>query len=198
MRTVRRGHAAARNLPFPTPSRHGLRRRRLATTAIAQVIRTAAARTSRRSVRSRLTTTIAAIRHSAPTIRRPRARTQSREHIPHRAAAIPLRPDPTPHRRIPPPAAVIAAVEVAAAVTAVAEAVVIAAVVAEAVVIAAVVAEVVAIAVEVVAVTIAVEVAEVHTPVEARALTADTNLVLKFKARLANPDGPFAFLLPAD
>jgi len=79
-------------------------------------------------------------------------------------------------------------VEVAAAVTAVAEAVVIAAVVAE----------VVAIAVEVVAVPIAVEVAEVHTPVEARALTADTNLVLKFKARLANPDGPFAFLLPAD
>src|SRR6059036_2168637 len=154
MRTVRRGHAAARNLPFPTPSRHGLRRRRLATTAIAQVIRTAAARTSRRSVRSRLTTTIAAIRHSAPTIRRPRARTQSREHIPH-------------------PAAVIAAVEVAAAVTAVAEAVVIAAVVAE----------VVTIAVEVVAVPIAVEVAEVHTPVEARALTADTNLVLKFKAR---------------
>src|SRR5205807_4152068 len=187
MRTVRRGHAAARNLPFPTPSRHGLRRRRLATTAIAQVIRTAAARTSRRSVRSRLTTTIAAIRHSAPTIR-PRARTQSREHIPHRAAAIQLRPDPTPHRRIPPPAAVIAAVEVAAAVTAVAEAVVIAAVVAE----------VVAIAVEVVAVPIAMEVAEVHTPVEARALTADTNLVLKFKARLANPDGPFAFLLPAD
>src|SRR5881396_1574993 len=180
MRTVRRGHAAARNLPFPTPSRHGLRRRRLATTAIAQVIRTAAARTSRRSVRSRLTTTIAAIRHSAPTIRCPRARTQSREHIPHRAAAIQLRPDPTPHRRIPPPAAVIAAVEVAA------------------VVIAAVVAEVVAIAVEVVAVPIAVEVAEVHTPVEARALTADTNLVLKFKARLANPDGPFAFLLPAD
>ena len=188
MRTVRRGHAAARNLPFPTPSRHGLRRRRLATTAIAQVIRTAAARTSRRSVRSRLTTTIAAIRHSAPTIRRPRARTQSREHIPHRAAAIQLRPDPTPHRRTPPPAAVIAAVEVAAAVTAVAEAVVIAAVVAE----------VVTIAVEVVAVPIAVEVAEVHTPVEARALTADTNLVLKFKARLANPDGPFAFLLPAD
>src|SRR5881296_3352251 len=170
MRIVRRGHAAARNLPFPTPSRHGLRRRRLATTAIAQVIRTAAARTSRRSVRSRLTTTIAAIRHSAPTIRRPRARTQSREHIPHRAAAIQLRPDPTPHRRIPPPAAVIAAV----------------------------VAEVVVIAVEVVAVPIAVEVAEVHTPVEARALTADTNLVLKFKARLANPDGPFAFLLPAD
>src|SRR2546429_2965838 len=117
MRIVRRGHAAARNLPFPTPSRHGLRRRRLATTAIAQVIRTAAARTSRRSVRSRLTTTIAAIRHSAPTIRRPRARTQSREHIPHRAAAIQLRPDPTPHRRIPPPAAVIAAVAGAAALT---------------------------------------------------------------------------------
>src|SRR5256884_5999751 len=118
MRIVRRGHAAARNLPFPTPSRHGLRRRRLATTAIAQVIRTAAARTSRRSVRSRLTTTIAAIRHSAPTIR-PRARTQSREHIPHRAAAIQLRPDPTPHRRIPPPAAVIAAVEGASAPTSV-------------------------------------------------------------------------------
>ena len=52
----------------------------------------------------------------------------------------------------------------------------------------------VAMAVEAVEVPIVVEVAEVHTPVEAPAPTVDTNLFLKFKGPPANQDGPFAFL----
>src|SRR5438552_1141465 len=160
MRTVRHGHTVAGNPHLPTDSRHGLPRP--ASTATGRAIPTTAARTSRRSVRN-LPTTIAVIRSSrALTIRRPLALTRSRERIPPLAAAIRLRLAPTPHRPIPLLAAAIA-VEVAAAVTAV------------------VVAEAVPIVVEVAAPHTVVVVAEVHTAVEGPALTADTNLFLKFK-----------------
>ena len=53
--------------------------------------------------------------------------------------------------------------------------------------------EVVAAAAAVAAVHIVVEVAEVHTPVEAPALTLDTNLFLKFKGPPANSGRAFFF-----
>src|SRR6267143_1869953 len=94
MRTVHPGHAAVLRVELSAVNRPGLRRP--ATTATDRAIRTAGARMSRRNVRSRLTTTIAVIRSRILTIRRPRARTRSRELIPHRAAAILLRLALTP------------------------------------------------------------------------------------------------------
>src|SRR5438552_4005654 len=187
MRTVRLGRAAAVN-PHPRPASHRVPRCP-ASTATGRAIRTAAARMSRHNVLSRLTTTIAVIRSSRTlTIRRPRARTRSREPIPPLAAAIRLRLAPTPHRPIPLPAAVIAAAEVAAADIAVE--------VAEAVAIAVAVRIVVELAevhTAVVAVHIVAAVAEVHMAVEGPALTAGTNLVLKFKGPLAKTGRAFCF-----
>src|SRR5260370_8791203 len=100
---VRRGPAVVGSQPQLAVSP-----RRPAPTAIARVIPTTAARTSRRSVRSLLTTitavtrnrpttTIAAIRSRAPTIRLLPVLIRRRELIPHRAAAIQPRLAPTPH-----------------------------------------------------------------------------------------------------
>src|SRR6266404_5769916 len=148
-RIVRRGREGIRNLEQSMARPRGLLRQ--ATTAIAQALRAAGVRTSRRSalaetrritataairsrrsgpITTRLPTIItAAIRSRALTIRRPRPRTRRRELIPHRAAAIRRLHVPTLR-----PAAAIAVAEGA------------------------------------------VEVAEVHTAVEAPALTATINL----------------------
>src|SRR5712692_4530448 len=121
MRTVRHGPAVV-----GSQQHLAVRPRRPAPTAIARVIPTTAARTSRRSVRSRLTTitavtrsrpttTIAVIRSRAPTIRLLQALIRRRELIPLRAAAIQPHLAPTPH----PAAAIAVAVEAAAAAEAV-------------------------------------------------------------------------------
>lgn len=77
----------------------------------------------------RATATVAAIRSSALTIRRPHARTRRRELIPLRAAAIQPRLAPTPH-----PAIVAEGAAAIAAAEAVVTAVAVAAVVVEAIV----------------------------------------------------------------
>src|SRR6266436_6150583 len=98
MRTVRHGPAVV-----GSQQHLAVRPRRPAPTAIAPVIPTTAARTSRRSVCSLPTTTIADLRSHALTIRLLRPHIQRRNLIPHRAAAIRLHLAPTPH-----PAAAIA------------------------------------------------------------------------------------------
>src|SRR6266481_4667000 len=160
-RIVRRGREGIRNLEQSMARPRGLLRQ--ATTAIAQALRAAGVRTSRRSalaetrritataairsrrsgpITTRLPTIItAAIRSRALTIRRPRPRTRRRELIPHRAAAIQRLHVPTLRP------AVAGVVEVAEAVVAEAHT--------------------------------AVEVAEVHTAVEAPALTATINLLAR-------------------
>src|SRR6266436_7370965 len=121
MRTVRHGPAVV-----GSQQHLAVRPRRPAPTAIAPVIPTTAARTSRRSVcsllttitavtRSRPTTTIADLRSHALTIRLLRPHIQRRELIPHRAAAIRLHLAPTPHPAVVAVEAVAIAVEVAAA-----------------------------------------------------------------------------------
>src|SRR5260370_29681155 len=124
MRTVRRGRAVIRRLEPRAASPLGPLRR--ITTVIGQLLPTTAARTSRRSGRSLLTTitavtrnrpttTIAAIRSRAPTIRLLQALIRRRELIPHRAAAIRLRLAPTPHPAVAVEAVAIAVEEEAAA-----------------------------------------------------------------------------------
>src|SRR5260370_876264 len=168
MRTVRRGRAVIRRLEPRAASPLGPLRR--ITTVIGQLLPTTAARTSRRSGRSLLTTitavtrnrpttTIAAIRSRAPTIRLLQALIRRRELIPHRAAAIRLRLAPTPHPAVAVEAVAIAVEEEAAA--GVAEAV-------EAT--SAVAAEVTA-AAAAVARAVVVEAAEAHTAVEVPAHT---------------------------
>src|SRR5260370_13447851 len=106
-----------------------VRPRRPAPTATARLLPTTAARTSRRSVRSLLTTitavtrnrpttTIAAIRSRAHTIRLLPVLIRRRELIPHRAAAIQPRLAPTPH-----PAAAAATVAMVRAIAVVSAAV---------------------------------------------------------------------------
>src|SRR6266436_4590890 len=123
MRTVRHGPAVVGS------QRHlAVRPRRPAPTAIARVIPTTAARTSRRSVRSLLTTitavtrsrpttTIADLRSHALTIRLLRPPIQRRELIPHRAAAIRLRLAPTPHPAAARPVVAVEAVAIAVEAT---------------------------------------------------------------------------------
>src|SRR6266403_1440281 len=179
-RIVRRGREGIRNLEQSMARPRGLLLQ--ATTAIAQALRAAGVRTSRRSalaetrritataairsrrsgpITTRLPTIItAAIRSRALTIRRPRPRTRRRELIPHRAAAIQRLHVPTLR-----PAAAEGAVEVVAAIVAAG---------------ARTVAGVVEVAEAVVAEAhTAVEVAEVHTAVEAPALTATINLLAR-------------------
>jgi len=150
MRIARPGHAEASSLRDPMARRRVLRRQ--TTTATVQAIPTTDALMSRHNARSvirRPTTTTAAIRSRARTIHLLRVPIQSHEHIPRRAAAIPLLHALTPH-----PAVAIA-------------------VVVEAVAVAAVVVEAVAAAV-VVAVVAAVVVAA-RTAAEAPARTPGTN-----------------------
>src|SRR5713101_8106774 len=121
MRTVRHGPAVVGS------QQHLAVRPRRPAPAIARVIPTTAARTSRRSVRSLLTritavtrnrptTTIAVIRsRRAPTIRLLQALIPRREHIPHPAVAIRLRLAPTPHPAVAVEAVAIAVEEEAAA-----------------------------------------------------------------------------------
>src|SRR6266581_3835371 len=112
MRTVRHGHAPARRLLSPMARRHGLRRP--TTTATARALLTAVAPTSRHSgttITTPLHTGTAAIRSRALTIPRLHARTQRREPILPRAAAIRLHHAPTP------PLAVATVVVVAEALT---------------------------------------------------------------------------------
>src|SRR6266446_4142 len=177
-RIVRRGREGIRNLEQSMARPRGLLRQ--ATTAIAQALRAAGVRTSRRSalaetrritataairsrrsgpITTRLPTIItAAIRSRALTIRRPRPRTRRRELIPHRAAAI---------QRLHVPTLRPAAAEVAIAVAEGAVEVVAAIVAAGARTVAGVVEVAEA------------EVAEVHTAVEAPALTATINLLAR-------------------
>jgi hypothetical protein len=170
------------NLQLRVASRLGLRRR--TTTAIVRAIPTADALTVLRSApmeTRRAMATVAAIRSSALTIRRPRARTmrlrvrtRRRELIPLRAAAIQPRLAPTPHPAIVAEgAAAIAAAE--AVVTAVAVAAVVVeaivavatVVVARAAVVAAIVAAVAHAAAAAAEVRMAVEVVGLHAAVEA-------------------------------
>ena len=147
---VRRGRAVVRRLGPRAASPLGPLRR--ITTVIGQLL--AGVPTSRHSGRSGirpLTTTIVAIRSRVLTIRLLQALIQRRELIPHRAAAIRLRPAPIPH-----PAAATA-VEVAA-VGAVAVAVAVEAAAAAA-------------AAAVVARAVVVGAAEAHTAVEVPAHT---------------------------
>src|SRR5260370_19229029 len=117
MQIVRHGHAAVRRLEPRAASPLGPRRR--TTTVTGQLLPMEAALTSRRNVlnrlttltavtrsrptttiaaiRSRPTTTIGVIRSRAPTIRLLPVLIRRRELIPHRAAAIRLRPAPIPH-----------------------------------------------------------------------------------------------------
>src|SRR5258708_1808804 len=159
MQIVRHGHAPVRRLEPRAASPLGPRRR--TTTVTGQLLPMEAALTSRRNVlnrlttitavtRSRPTTTIAVIRSRAPTIRLLPVLIRRRELIPHRAAAIRLRPAPIPH----PAAAIAVAAETVAVVGAIAVEV----------------AEVTAAAAAVVH-AVVVEVVEAHTAVEVPAHT---------------------------
>src|SRR6266853_7052112 len=117
MRTVRHGPAVVGS------QQHLAVRPRRPAPAIARVIPTTAARTSRRSVRSLLTTitavtrnrpttTIADLRSHALTIRLLRPHIRRRELIPHRAAAIRLRLAPTPHPAAARPVVAVEAVAI--------------------------------------------------------------------------------------
>lgn len=155
MRIVRRGRKEIRDPERSITRPRGLLRQ--TTTATAQVLPTAAVRTNRRNALAETrhpTTTAAAIRSRALTIRRPRALTRLRELIPRLAVAIQRLRVPTPR----PAAAIMVAVEAAAAAVAEAPTVV-----------------------EAVVAPTVVEVVEVHTAVEAPALTATNNLFARHK-----------------
>src|SRR5258708_3132222 len=190
MRTVRHGPAVVGS------QQHLAVRPRRPAPAIARVIPTTAARTSRRSVRSLLTTitavtrsrpttTIAVIRCRAPTIRLLPVLIRRREHIPHRAAATQPRLAPTQHPVVAVEAVAIAVEEEAAA--GVAEAV-------EAT--SAVAAEVTA-AAEAVARAVVVEVAEARTAVEVPAHTVTVKSFCKLKGPPESPGRAFCFCVPS-